>query len=488
MSLVPQPHFLAVDWWTLGALIALTVGVLVLLLLEFIPPRPNGNRGALVALATLAAAGYAVWKVRFDKRALFEGMFVHDGLTVFFTLLFCAIGAVAVLISWNYAKRTRIGQPEYYALMLSSIMGMIIMAASNDLITIFLGLELMSLALYVMVAFRRNLLESNEAALKYFLLGAFASGFLLYGIALLYGGTGSTNLQRIGDFLGDSPIAGNPLVLAGSLLVLTGFLFKVAAVPFHMWTPDAYQGAPTSVTGFMSAGAKAAGFAALIRILMRALPTLSHDWQPVLIVIAMLTMTVGNVTALLQNNLKRMLAYSSIAHAGYILVAVVAGGSGGYAAAVFYLATYSFMNLGAFAVLTMMGRGADEPVMVSDLAGMGFRKPLVGLALTLFMLSLGGIPPTAGFMGKILVFGAAVKAGLFPLVIVGVLNSVVSVYYYLRITVALYMREPEGEPVALSLNAPAVLAIVITVAATLWFGMQSQGLWLEAQRSVLGLL
>ena len=488
MSLVPQPYFLAVDWWTLGALIALTVGVLVLLLLEFIPPRPNGNRGALVSLATLAAAGYAVWRVRFDKRALFEGMFVHDGLTVFFTLLFCAIGAVAVLISWNYAKRTRIGQPEYYALLLSSVMGMIIMAASNDLITIFLGLELMSLALYVMVAFRRNLLESNEAALKYFLLGAFASAFLLYGIALLYGGTGSTNLQRIGDFLGDSPIASNPLVLAGSLLVLTGFLFKVAAVPFHMWTPDAYQGAPTSVTGFMSAGAKAAGFAALIRILMRALPTLSHDWQPALILIAMLTMTVGNVTALLQNNLKRMLAYSSIAHAGYILVAVVAGGSGGYAAAVFYLATYSFMNLGAFAVLTLMGRGGDEPVMVSDLAGMGFRKPLVALALTLFMLSLGGIPPTAGFMGKIFVFGAAVKAGLFPLVIVGVLNSVVSVYYYLRITVALYMREPEGEPVALSLNAPAVLAIVITVAATLWFGMQSQGLWLEAQRSVLGLL
>ena len=489
MSIVPQPHFLAVDWWALGAVIALTAGSLVLLLLEFIPPRPAGNRGALVALATLAAAAYAVWRVRLDKRALFEGMFVHDALTVFFTLLFCAIGALAVLISWNYAKRTRIGQPEYYALLLTAVLGMVVMAASNDLITIFLGLELMSLSLYVMVGFRRNQLESNEAALKYFLLGAFASGFLLYGIALLYGGTGSTNLQRIGDFLGDTPISGNKLVLAGGLLVLTGFLFKVAAVPFHMWTPDAYQGAPTSVTGFMSAGAKAAGFAALLRILLRALPTLAHDWQPMLAVVAMLTMTVGNVAALLQTNVKRLLAYSSIAHAGYVLVALVAGGNEGYAAAVFYLAAYSFMNLGAFALLTMMGKGKDEPVLVADLAGLGFRQPLAGLALTLFMVSLGGIPPTAGFMGKILVFGAAVKAGMvWPLVVVGVLNSVVSVYYYLRITVALYMREPEGEPVALSLNAPAILALVITAAATLYWGMQAQGLWLAAQRSVLGLL
>jgi NADH-quinone oxidoreductase subunit N len=239
----------------------------------------------------------------------------------------------------------------------------------------------------------------------------------------------------------------------------------------------------------MSAGAKAAGFAALLRILMRALPTLQHDWQPLLAVVAMLTMTVGNVTALLQNNVKRMLAYSSIAHAGYILVALAAGGRDGSAAAVFYLAVYSFMNLGAFALLTMMGRGSDEPVLVSDLAGLGFRQPLAGLALTLFMVSLGGIPPTAGFMGKVLVFGAAVKAGLvWPLVVVGVLNSVVSVFYYLRITVALYMREPEGEPVGLSLNAPAVAALLLTAAATLWWGLQAGGLWQAAQRSVLGIL
>jgi NADH-quinone oxidoreductase subunit N len=486
---VPQPFFLAVDWWALGPVLALTGASLVLLLLEFIPPRPNGNRGALVSLLALAASAYAVWRVRDAKRALFDGMFVHDGLTVFFTLLFCAVGVIAVLISWDYAKRTRIGQPEYYALLLTSVLGMIVMAASNDLITIFLGLELMSLSLYVMVGFRRQQLESNEAALKYFLLGAFASGFLLYGIALLYGGTGTTDLKRIGDFLGDSPIGRNPLVLAGGLLVLTGFLFKVAAVPFHMWTPDAYTGAPTSVTGFMSAGAKAAGFAALLRILLRALPSLAADWQPLLALVAVLTMTVGNVTALLQNNLKRMLAYSSIAHAGYLLVALVAGNPEGSAAAVFYLAAYSAMNLGAFALLTMMGRGGDEPVLVSDLAGLGFRQPLLGLALTLFMVSLGGIPPTAGFMGKVLVFGAALQEPqLLWLVIAGVLNSVVSVYYYLRVTVALYMRSPEGEPVALSLNAPAMVALLLTAAATLWWGLQSQALWVAAQRSVAGLL
>ena len=501
MNVVPQPSFLPVDWWALGAVIALSVGSILLLLLEFIPPRPNGDRGPLLSMLALIVAGYAAYRVRDDKRALFEGMFVHDGLTVFFTILFCAVGVVSVLFAWNYNKRTRIGQPEFYSLLLTSVLGMVVMAASNDLITIFLGLELMSLSLYVMVGFRRNLLESNEAALKYFLLGAFASAFLLYGIALLYGATGTTNLQRIGDFLGDTPIGRQPLVLAGSLLVFTGFLFKVAAVPFHMWTPDAYQGAPTSVTGFMSAGAKAAGFAALLRILMRALPSLQHDWQPLLAVVAMLTMTVGNVTALLQNNVKRMLAYSSIAHAGYILVALAAGNRDGSAAAAFYLAAYSFMNLGAFALLTMMGRGSDEPVLVSDLAGLGFRQPLAGLALTLFMVSLGGIPPTAGFMGKVLVFGSGLDAWnhlaaahdpgarvMLAAVIVGVLNSVISVCYYLRITVALYMREPEGEPVALSLNAPGVAALLLTAAATLWWGLQAHSLWQAAQRSVAGLL
>ena len=280
----------------------------------------------------------------------------------------------------------------------------------------------------------------------------------------------------------------NPLLWVGALLVVIGFGFKVSVVPFHMWTPDAYEGAPTSVTAFMSAGAKGAGFAALLRLMLHVLGVANELWVPLLSALAMLTMTVGNVTALLQNNVKRMLAYSSVAHAGYVLVAVVAGGREGASAALFYLAVYSFMNLGAFGVLTLLGRDLDERVLVSDLAGLGFRKPALGLAMTVFMLSLGGIPPTAGFMGKIYVFGTAVNAGLIPLVIVGVLNSVISVYYYLRITVAMYMEEPKGEPVPAIGGLPAMVAIGLALFLTLWWGVQAHTLLEQAQRSVMSLL
>ncbi|HEY2955886.1 MAG TPA: NADH-quinone oxidoreductase subunit N [Candidatus Eisenbacteria bacterium] len=483
------PALLAVDWWALGAVIALSAGALLLLLLELLPGRGSANRAAAVTVITLVAAAASVLRVREARRAIFGGMFVHDGFTVFFTLLFCAIGLVSVLISWDYVKRLRLPGAEYYTLLLCAVLGMVVMAASNDLITVFLGLELMSLALYVMVGFRRSQLESNEAALKYFLLGAFASGFLLYGIALLYGATGSTNLRTIAQFLSDSPLAGSALLIVGALLVLVGFGFKVAAVPFHMWTPDAYEGAPTSVTAFMSAGAKAAGFAALLRVAASALPGIDVDWRPILTGVAILTMTVGNVTALLQTNVKRMLAYSSIAHAGYVLVAVAAGGTEGNSAALFYLAAYSFMNLGAFGILALLGRGQEERVLLADLAGLGFRQPLLGLAMTVFMISLGGIPPTAGFMGKVYVFGAALQAGLLPLVVVGVLNSVISVFYYLRVTVAMYMtEEPAAGPVEVSWAAPSTLALLATLAITLWWGIQAQALLVAAQESVRGLL
>jgi NADH-quinone oxidoreductase subunit N len=324
--------------------------------------------------------------------------------------------------------------------------------------------------------------------MKYFLLGAFASGFLLYGIALLYGATGTTNLGQVAMFLADSPMLGNPMLLVAGLLLIVGFGFKVAAVPFHMWTPDAYEGAPTTVTGYMSAGAKAAGFAALLRVLLVAFPPLLAEWRPVLSWIAVLTMTVGNVTALLQNNVKRMLAYSSIAHAGYLLIAVVAGGLEGGSAALFYLAVYSLMNLGAFGVLALLGRGGEERVTIQDLAGLGSKSPVLALAMTVFMLSLGGIPPTAGFMGKVYLFSVAVKAGLIPLVVIGVLNSVVSVFYYLRVTVAMYMQEPAGEPVEVSWAPSAAIAVIVTLGLTLWWGVQAQDLLTQAQRSILGLL
>jgi NADH-quinone oxidoreductase subunit N len=486
--MLPTPVLLPVDWWAMGAMIALTAGILLLMMLEFLPARSDSSRGAIVSLLTLAAAAYSVWRVRDVKRALFEGMMVHDGLTVFFTMLFLGISAVAVLLSWDYIKRTRINQTEYYALLLAATLGMILMAASNDLITIFLGLELMSLALYVLVGFQRNRLDSNEAAMKYFLLGAFASGFLLYGIALLYGATGTTQLGKMAAFLAGSPLLSNPLLVAGSLLLLVGFGFKVAVVPFHMWTPDAYEGAPTTVTGYMSVGAKAAGFAALLRVVLLALADLQTDWKPILTWIAILTMTVGNVTALLQNNLKRMLAYSSIAHAGYVMIALVAGGPDGAAAAIFYLTVYSLMNLGAFGLLALLGRGADERVMIADLAGVGFRHPVLGFAMAVFMISLGGIPPTAGFMGKFYVFSVAIKANLIPLAVIGVLNSVVAIFYYLRVTVAMYMQEPQGDPVPVSWTVPAALGVAIALALTLWWGIQAQALLVQAQRSVQAML
>ena len=482
-----MPPLLPVDYAALGAVIALSVGAMILLLLEYWPARPGSSRSAAFTLLTLAGAVFAIWPARDAHRDIFGGMFVHDGFTVFFTILFCAIAALSVLLSWDYSKRTRLPQAEYYALMLMATLGMIVMAASNDLITIFLGLELMSIALYVLVGIRHQQLESNEAALKYFLLGAFASGFLLYGIALLYGATGTTQIARMAEFLSASPTPSNPLLIAGGLLVLVGFGFKVAAAPFHMWTPDAYEGAPTSVTAFMSAGAKAAGFAALLRVALTVFPGIEADWKGLLSMLAMLTMTVGNVTALLQTNLKRMLAYSSIAHAGYILVAVVVGGTNGAAAALFYLAVYSAMNLGAFGILTRLGRDEEERVLITDLNGLGFRRPAVALAMTVFMLSLGGIPPTAGFMGKVYLFGVALDAGYVPLVIVGVLNSVVSVFYYLRVTVAMYMDEPAGEPVHVGWSVPAVLAVVVAVGLTLWWGVAAQELLAVAERSVRGL-
>jgi NADH-quinone oxidoreductase subunit N len=487
MDVVTQPSFLGIDLWALGAVIALSLGAMLLLLLEFIPQRENGNRGPVVSLLSLAAAAWAVWQVRDAKRSLFGGMFVHDGVTVYLTLLFCAITAISVLLSWDYVKRTRINQAEFYALLLSATVGMIVMAASNDLVTIFIGLELMSLALYVLVGFRRSRLESTEASLKYFLLGAFSTGFLLYGIALLYGATGSTNLTTMSAFIIDSPLK-NTLLVAGGLLVLTGFAFKIAAVPFHMWTPDAYEGAPTTITGYMSVGAKAAAFAALLRFGLTAMANMHVDWRPVLTVIAILTMTVGNVAALMQDNLKRMLAYSSIAHAGYVLVAVIAGGAAGAAAALFYLTTYSLMNLGAFGLLSLLGRDREERVYMADLRGLGFRQPVLGLAMAVFMLSLGGIPPFAGFMGKIYVFGAAMNAGLIPLVIVGVLNSVVSVFYYLRVTVAMYMQEPQGEPTPVSWTWASALAVMVALVLTVMWGVAGSQLLQQAQQSVFRML
>jgi len=355
-------------------------------------------------------------------------------------------------------------------------------------VTIFLGLETLSIALYILAGFLREQLRSNESALKYLLLGAFATGFLLYGIALVYGATGSTNLRQIAAVVATGNL-NNPVWLTiGAGLLIVGFAFKVASVPFHMWTPDVYEGAPTSVTAFMIAGTKAAAFAGFLRVLMTALPALAPDWSRVLWLLAVLTMTVGNVVAIAQTSIKRMLAYSSIAHAGYLLVALVAASTLGSGSILFYLVAYTFMNLGAFAVVIALARQDGERTSLEEYAGLGWKYPFLGAAMALFMFSLAGIPPTAGFMGKFYIFNAAIQANYVGLAIIGVLNSVVSVYYYLRVTVIMYMGQGEEAPAASRLAPALGLAVLIAILGTLELGLFPARFLEMALRSVGALL
>jgi NADH-quinone oxidoreductase subunit N len=363
-----------------------------------------------------------------------------------------------------------------------------IMASSLDLMTIFLGLETLSIPLYILAGFLREQRKSNEAALKYLLLGAFASGFLLYGIALVYGATGSINLQRVAQALASGQVSSPTLLSIGMGLLIVGFGFKVAAVPFHMWAPDVYEGAPTSVTAFMIAGTKAAAFAAFLRILMTGLPALQPDWSRMLWVLAVLTMTVGNVAAIAQTSIKRMLAYSSIAHAGYLLVALVTGTKLGSGAILFYLVAYACMTLGAFAAIVALAHREEERLTIDEYAGLGLTRPALGAAMALFMFSLAGVPPTAGFMGKLYIFSAAVQAGQIGLAVIGVLNSVISAFYYLRITVVMYMSPAKSEPAPDPLAPALSLALAIAGGGTLLLGLLPSRVLEMALRSVASLL
>ena len=479
--------FTGEDAFALLPIFVLTAVALVALCLDLFDRKNGAVWAGWVSLIGLAGAAWAVFATQGVNRSVLSNALVIDPFGLFFTSLFIGIAFLSVLFSWDYVKRTSILRGEYYALLLFATLGMIFMSLANDLMVIFLGLELMSLSLYILAGFRRTRFESTEAAMKYFLLGAFASGFLVYGIALLYGATGTTNLSRMSGLLIESPLAGNAFLLIGALLILIGFGFKVSAVPFHMWTPDAYEGAPTSVTAFMSAGAKAAGFAALVRVVSQAFDLVDIDWAAFLQWIVIATLIVGNVVALMQNNLKRMLAYSSIAHAGYVLVGISAGGTTGYSAVLFYLVVYSIMTLGAFGALTLLGRGQDERVDVRELGGLAKRNPILAAVFTIFMLGLAGIPPTAGFIGKLYLFRAAIEADLLPLVILALLMSVVSVYYYLRPVVVMYMQEPAGSPVEVSRSAAAAIALVIAGVFTLFLGVLPGGLAETATASVLGM-
>jgi len=398
-------------------------------------------------------------------------MLVSDGYTLVLNLIFVVTAALSILIALGYLSDRALQRGEYYALLLFSTAGMMLMAAATDLIIVFLGLEIMSIGLYVLAAFNRRKQGSGEAGMKYFVLGAFASAFFLYGVALVYGATGSTNLKTIGSWYGSGP--GNlvdPIALVGLGLLLVGFAFKIAAVPFQWWTPDVYHGAPTSVTAFMSVGAKAAGFAALIRLLMVAFgEAFTVNWQMAIAVLAVITMTGGNIAALAQKDVKRMLAYSSIANAGYILVGVAPGTLAGMQAVLFYLMSYAFMNIGAFAVVAVLERRSAVGSAMTDYAGLSKRQPLLALAMLLFMVSLTGIPPFVGFWGKLYVFGAAVQANMSWLAVVGVINSAISAFYYLGVVVQMYFRPPaaadEDDAAVAPINLSGPIAITLTIAA-----------------------
>jgi NADH-quinone oxidoreductase subunit N len=395
-------------------------------------------------------------------------MVAVDNYGTFLNVIILITAFITVLVSVNYLPKANLDRGEFYYLMLFSISGMMLMGMANDLILVFLALELLSIPLYVLAGFARPRVDSEESAMKYFLLGAYASGFLVFGIAFIYGATGTTALPAVVTLVGD----GGQLALAGAVLILVGLSFKVAAVPFHMWTPDVYEGAPTAVTAFMSVGAKVAGFAALMRIFLYALPEISDAWVPILATIAALTLLVGNIVALAQQNIKRMLAYSSIAHAGFIMIGVTAAGASGstvgLSAGLFYMMAYLFTNLGAFAVVLVVERREGQGVMIDDYKGLARRNPLLALVFAYFMLSLTGIPPSGGFTAKFSVFGAAVDAGMVWLAIVGVLTSIVSAYFYLRPVFYAFMFDGEGE---VSVRPATTIALAITAAATIILGI-----------------
>jgi NADH-quinone oxidoreductase subunit N len=476
-------------WPALWPLLIVTATCFACLLLDVVP---GGRRVHLAAVGILGLAGAALSSALMwgGPAVDFQQMVVADDFALFFNGIFAVTTALVLLLSVGYVRRQAIEAGEYYILLLFAALGMMLMAAALDLLVVFLGLELMSLSLYVLAGFFRARPTGNESSMKYFLLGAFSSGFFLYGIALLYGATGTTNLARLGAALGAPGSGRDPLVLAGIALLLVGFGFKTSAVPFHQWAPDVYEGAPTAVTALIATGSKAAAFAALLRVVLET-GVLQPDLTTLLWIMAALTMTVGNVIALAQRNLKRMLAYSSVAHVGYMLVGLTAGSGLGGAAVLFYLLVYSFATVGAFGVILLLERGDDqknEAVEIDAYGGLAARHPLLALVLTVCLVSFIGLPPTAGFIGKFYLFSAAIEAKFIGLAIIAVLNSVVAAYYYLRLIVYMYMREPEPGGAHSVLTPAAGLALALVVWVTLHLGLLPGAAFAFARRAILPLL
>ena len=457
------------------------------LILIFIPFRKMNQLAPVIAAFGFLLALYYTMGQWGDQSSGFAGLVTCDGFGVMFKAVFVIASLLSLLIAHRYLAVKGIDKPEFYALLLFSTMGMMVMANTVDLVVMFLGLEIMSIPLYVMAAFNTRSLESNEAGIKYFLMGAFASSFLMMGIAFVYGAAETTDFRRIvADF--SYIVANNKTYLyAGASLILVGFGFKIAAVPFHTWVPDVYQGAPTPVTAFFSVAPKAAGFAVMLRIFLYGFEGIGM-LSDVFWVLAALTMTVGNILALRQNNVKRMLAYSSISHAGYIMISLVVGGPEAISAAIFYLVAYTFFNLGAFAVLTVLETRSGCRSDFVELAGISKSNPYLTVVLALFMFALSGFPPTVGFFGKFYIFSAAVKSGFIWLAVVGVMNSFVSVYYYLRVIKTSYMDEFEGTPAPAAIVPSVFIVLLITAAGTLGLGFFPQRLLELSQKAIFAFL
>ena len=437
---------------------------------------------AVISMAGVALVGLSLLGPRGET---FGTMFISDGYSTFFKLIFFINVILTILISIKYISVERVNYGEYYGLILFSTIGMMIMASAGDLIVLYLGLELMALSTYILAGFIRQDVKSNEAAMKYFLLGAFSSGFLLYGISLVYGLTGTTDLKAIASFIGERGLSDNLSLLLSVIFLTVAFGFKIAAAPFHMWAPDVYEGAPTSITAFMSVGPKAAGFAVLGRVFLVAFASVKVDWVAILIPLSILTMAVGNIVALSQTNIKRMLAYSSIAHAGYALLGIIVANNEGLASMMNYLMIYAFMNIGAFAVIVMLRSEGFRGDSIYDYEGLAKTHPLAAALMLIFMFSLTGIPPTAGFIGKLYIFMAAINAGYTWLVIVAVLFSAISAYFYLRIVMYMYMRDPKTT-VTLTTSFSSGVVLAVTTAAVLIIGVFPTALVEFAKAAVKG--
>ncbi len=470
-------------------IIALT-GVIVMLYDCFFP-KNRGITGtmSLIGIAAAAISIALIWPGGSVPASAWGGMIVHDSLRLSFSVVFLLVAALTILVSSVWIEREDVPGGEYHALLLFATFGMLLMSSGNDLVIIFLGLETLSIATYVMAGLRKSDLKSNESAMKYFILGSLASAFLLYGMALIYGATGTMNITEIAAKVADPNFPA--LLLVGAAMLIVGFGFKVAAAPFHVWAPDVYEGAPSPVTGFMAAGPKAAAFASFLRIFVIGFPVvggleaagyLNYSWTTALAVMAIATMTVGNVAAIMQNNVKRMLAYSSISHAGYALVGFVGAGvaltqsnrDAAIAAVAFYMLSYAVANIGSFAIITLLGQKNDRRTEFEDFNGIGFKSPVLAFTLSLFMLSLLGLPLTAGFIGKVLVFRPALEANnplLTIMVVAAVINTAISAYYYLRMIVVMFFKERATDWVEPRIPSALAAAILVTVIGTFYFGI-----------------